>query len=188
MKLVQILEALTKSNVCATSVGKKLCKKCFFKKKLVIIDEFSMASSNLFFKLNPWVLEIFICSTAVEFAGLTVLLVANLLQLPSVMGKPVYATVDSCDSLEGHLALNLWRMLQFAELTEVMRQRGGTKFIDLINKIRVGNLDKDFQKTDLGKVYRRMRHRLSRKRSVYVCIQQSNLTVKSYRNWRVKCT
>ena len=72
------------------------------------------------------------------------------------MGKSVYATVDSCDSLEGHLALNLWRMLQFAELTEVMRQRGGTKFIDLLNKIRVGNLDKDFQKTDLGKVYRRM--------------------------------
>ena len=42
-------------------------------------------------------------------------------------------------------------MLQFAELTE-----GGTKFTDLLNKTRFGNLDKDFQKTDLGKAYRRM--------------------------------
>ena len=86
------------------------------------------------------------CSTAVEFAGLTVLLVADLLQLPPVMGKPVYATVDSCDSLQRHLALNLWRMFQFAELTEVMKQRGDTKFIDLLNKIRVGNVDEDVQK------------------------------------------
>ena len=33
------------------------------------------------------------CSTALEFAGLTFLLMADLLQLSPVMGKPVYATV-----------------------------------------------------------------------------------------------
>ena len=60
-------------------------------------------------------------STAVEFAGLTVLLVADLRQLPPVIGKPVYATIGSCDSLERHLTLNLWHMFRFAELTEVMR-------------------------------------------------------------------
>ena len=42
-------------------------------------------------------------------------------------------------------------MLQFPELTE-----GGTKFTDLLNKIHFGNLDEDFQKTDLGKAYRKM--------------------------------
>ena len=62
------------------------------------------------------------------------------------MGEPVYATVDSCDSLERHLALNICHMFQFAELTEVVRQRGHTKFIDLLNKIRVGNVDEDVQK------------------------------------------
>ena len=75
------------------------------------------------------------CSTASEFAGLTVALMADLLQLPSVMGKPVYAIADGCDSLERHLSLNLWRMFQFAELTG-----------DLLNKIRVGNVDEDIQK------------------------------------------
>ena len=53
-------------------------------------------------------------STAVEFAGMTVVLVADLPQLPPVMGKPEYTTVDSCDSLERHLALNLLPMFQFA--------------------------------------------------------------------------
>ena len=82
-----------------------------------------------FFKINARLLEFFMCSTAVEFAGMTVLLVADLLQLPPIMGKPVYTTLDSCDSLRRRLASNLWRMFQFAELTEVMRQRGDTKFI-----------------------------------------------------------
>ena len=114
--------------------------------KMVLIDEFLMVSSDLFFKINAWLLEIFMCSTAAEFAGLTVLLVANLLHLPPLMDKPVYATVDSFDSLERHLAFNLWHMFQFAELTEVMRQRGDTKFIDFLNKIRAGNVDEDVQK------------------------------------------
>ena len=100
-----------------------------------------MVSSDFIFKINARLLEIFMCSTAVEFAGPTVVLVADLLQLPPVMGKPVYVTVDDCDSLERHLALNLWHVFQFAELTEVMRQRGDAKFIELLNKIRVGNID-----------------------------------------------
>ena len=71
---------------------------------------------------------------------------ADLPQLPPVMGKPVYANANGCDSLQRHLSLNLWRMFQFAELTEVMKQRSETKFIDLLNKIRVGNVDEDVQK------------------------------------------
>ena len=86
------------------------------------------------------------CSIAVEFSEMTVLPVTDLLQLPPVLGKLVYATVDSCDSVERHLALNLWRLFQFAELTEVMRQGGDIKFIDLLNKIRVENVDEDVQK------------------------------------------
>ena len=70
------------------------------------------------------------CSTAHEFAGLTVVLVADLLQLLPVMGKSVWVS----------------RMFQFSELTEVMRKRGDAKFIDLLYKIRVGNMDEDVQK------------------------------------------
>ena len=37
-------------------------------------------------------------------------------------------------------------MFQFAELTEVMRQRGDAKFMDLLNTRLVGNVDEDVQK------------------------------------------
>ena len=68
------------------------------------------------------------CSTAVS--GLTVVLVADLLQLLPVMGKSVWVS----------------HMFQFSELTEVMRKRGDAKFIDLLYKIRVGNIDENVQK------------------------------------------
>ena len=42
-----------------------------------------------------------------------------------------------CVLLLRHLTLNLWRMFQFAELTEVMRQRSDKKFIDLLKKYRL---------------------------------------------------
>ena len=62
--------------------------------KMVIIDEFSMVSSDLFFTIKNWLLEIFMCSTIAEFAGLAVVPVADLLLLPPVTGKPVYVTVS----------------------------------------------------------------------------------------------
>ena len=53
--------------------------------KSFIIDKFSMVSSDFIFKTNARLLEIFMCSTAVGFAGLTVVLVVDVLQLPPVM-------------------------------------------------------------------------------------------------------
>ena len=63
-------------------------------------------------------------------------------------------------------------MFQFAELTEVMRQRGEAKSIDLLNKIRVGNIDEDVQK--------QIRERFIEESGIYMLkiIQLSNTTVK----------
>ena len=63
-------------------------------------------------------------------------------------------------------------MFQFAELTEVMRQRGEAKSIDLLNKIRVGNIDEDVQK--------QIRERFIEESDIYMLkiIQLSNTTVK----------
>ena len=78
-----------------------------------------MVSSDLFFKSNARLLEIFMCSTTIEFAGYTsiVIFVADLLQLSLVIGESLYATVDSRDSLERHMSLNLRCTFQLAELT-----------------------------------------------------------------------
>ena len=98
-----------------------------------------MVSNDLSFKVNAWLLEIFMCSTAdsCTCGWFTAFLSRDV--------KPVYLTVDSCDSLERHLAFNLWRLFQFTELTEAIRQRVDVKFIDLLTKIHVGNID-DVQK------------------------------------------
>ena len=63
-------------------------------------------------------------------------------------------------------------MFQFAELTEVMRQRGEAKSIDLLNKIRVGNIDEDVQK--------QIRKRFIKESDICMLkiIQLSNTTVK----------
>ena len=63
-------------------------------------------------------------------------------------------------------------MFQFAELTEVMRQRGEAKSIDLLNKIRVGNIDEDVQK--------QIRERFIEESDICMrkIIQLSNTTVK----------
>ena len=63
-------------------------------------------------------------------------------------------------------------MFQLAELTEVMRQRGEAKSIDLLNKIRVGNIDEDVQK--------QIRERFIEESDIYMLkiIQLSNTTVK----------
>ena len=63
-------------------------------------------------------------------------------------------------------------MFQFAELTEVMRQRGEAKSIDLLNKIRVGKIDEDVQK--------QIRERFIKESDIRMLkiIQLSNTTVK----------
>ena len=96
--------------------------------KILLIDKFKMVSSGLFFIIYARLLKIYMCCIAIEFLGVTVGFVADLLRVSPVMSKPVHATVDGCDTLERHLALKIWCMFQFAELTEVMRERSDTKF------------------------------------------------------------
>ena len=57
----------------------------------------------------------------------------------------MYALIDDHESITGFLNLDLWNIFKFAELTEVMRQRGDMEFIEFLNKIRVGNLDESVQ-------------------------------------------
>ena len=80
--------------------------------------------------------EIFGCETFRLFAGLTVILVGDLYQLPPIMQRPIYAEYYD-------MSFNifpLWRNFGMVELTEVMRQKGDCVFIDLLNNIRIGCL------------------------------------------------
>lgn len=107
--------------------------------KILIIDEISMVSRNLFYKAHAIVLEIFTPPTLIPFAGLSIAILGDFLQLPSVRGKSKYALVSDHERMEGFLKLDLWNVFKFVELTGIMRQTRDTELIELLNKIRLGN-------------------------------------------------
>ena len=61
-------------------------------------------------------------------------------QLPPLQAKPVFM-FNETDTSEGLSVLDLWHKFKLAEITEIMRQKGDTIFIELLNKRRVGAVD-----------------------------------------------
>ena len=108
--------------------------------KIIIIDEISMVSSTLFFHLNQRLIEIFGCTSDLPFAGLSVIVCGDLYQLPPVTPPSIFAGKNS---IKGLLTQDLWHKFCIAELNEVMRQKGDMEFINLLNKVRVGNIDEE---------------------------------------------
>ena len=106
--------------------------------KALIIDEISMVSNTLLLYIHQRLVEIFGCVSdfSKPFAGLSIILVGDLYQLPPVMQKPIFAEFN--DQL--YNIYPLWRNFQMCELTEVMRQRGDTVLIDLLNNVRLNTL------------------------------------------------
>ena len=88
--------------------------------KLIIIDEISIVSSEIFFQLNQRLIEIFGCGSNKPFARIPMILCGDLYQLSPFRGKPIHM---SNQSVKGYITLDFWEMFQFAELTEVMRWR-----------------------------------------------------------------
>ena len=69
--------------------------------KMVIIDEISMVSRDLFYKIHPRFLETFMSPTPNTFVGLSMIGLGDFLQRPSVRGKQIYALVDDHKRREG---------------------------------------------------------------------------------------
>lgn len=82
-----------------------------------------------------------------SFAGKSIIVCGSLYQLPRINQRLIYAGyMDALPNI-----LPLWSMFQMAELTVVMRQREDTVFTDILNKIKVGNIDKDVENILLSK-------------------------------------
>ena len=92
--------------------------------KILIIDEISMVSRDLFYKTHARLLEIFVFPTVIPFANLSVVVLRDSLQLPSVRGNPIYSLIDDHERIKGFLSFDLWNIFKFAELKEVMKQKG----------------------------------------------------------------
>ena len=103
-----------------------------------------MVSSMSLYQVNQRLNGIFRYSDQLPFAGMSVIVCGDLYQLPPVRGLPEYT---STTSIKGLLTLDLWHKFKMAELTEVMRQRDDYQFINILNKIREGQIDEDVELT-----------------------------------------
>ncbi|XP_066910247.1 uncharacterized protein [Clytia hemisphaerica] len=107
--------------------------------EIIMIDEISMVPSRLFRNIDSRLREIF--SSDKPFGGKSVLLCGDLYQLPPIYRDPIYKA--DCSSMQSIVGFELWRSFQMAELTEVMRQRDDIDFVDLLNQVRLGELDEE---------------------------------------------
>ncbi|CAG8682260.1 10346_t:CDS:1, partial [Dentiscutata heterogama] len=92
----------------------------------IIIDEISMVSGQLL----TFISELFesLHKNNYPFGGINVILVGDLAQLPPISGSPVYQSP-------------LWKLFYPLFLREPQRQIEDIEFYNLLQKIRLGNID-----------------------------------------------
>ena len=101
--------------------------------KVIIIDKIAIVSNEFLFYVHLRLNEILGSVNNDPFAGITVIVVEKLLQLPPAWGRPVYASYkNNWQNFD-----LLWRHFNVFELTELMRQRGDGILINLLNNVRI---------------------------------------------------
>ena len=101
--------------------------------KLLIIDEISMVSNNRLLHIHQRLKEIFGTPSSKIFAGISIIAVGDLHQLPPIQQKPIFCNY-------GNDVYNLshpWHKFKMIELVEIMRQKDDQPFIELLNRLRV---------------------------------------------------
>ena len=113
--------------------------------KFLIIGELSTVSNDLWTDIDSRLGEIFMIIPEKVFAGVSVVTVSFLLELSRLKRKLLFSQFSDKDSTKDLLGLQLRFLLKFAELTEVVRQKYKF-FMDLLNKVGVGNIYDDAKK------------------------------------------
>ena len=110
--------------------------------QMIIIDEVSMVSNKMLLHIHQRLKEIFATPDHMLFAGKSIIAVGDLFQLPPIMASPIFADYQK-------ELLNLchpWKEFTMIELTEIMRQKDDRIFVELLNRIRIGQCsDEDVQ-------------------------------------------
>lgn len=103
--------------------------------KLIIIDEISMVANITLIHINQRLKEIFDIPDDQLFAGLSILAVGDLYQLPPIKRKPVFANYKK----DAYNLWHPWQLFTMIELTEIMRQKDDQPFAQLLNRFRTAN-------------------------------------------------
>ena len=107
--------------------------------KLIIIDEVSMVANTTLLNIHQRLKEVFVTPNSKLFAGVSILAVGDLYQLPPIRKKPVFENNKN----DGYNLCHPWHVFKMIELIEVMRQKDDKEFTDLLNRIRTASQSQD---------------------------------------------
>ena len=108
--------------------------------QIVVTEKISMMSGKLLYQIHKRLNEIFSPKQNIPFGGKLVLVCGDLYQLPPAQAKAVFM-FDETEISEEILMLYLWHKFKLAEITQIVRQKDDTVFIELLNKITVRAAD-----------------------------------------------
>jgi ATP-dependent DNA helicase PIF1 len=98
--------------------------------RIIVVDEISMVGNRQFSFINLRLQEIM--GNQQIFDGIHFLAVGDLFQLQPVCDRWIF-------SGENHIDPGIWgNYFRIYELTEIMRQKGDQRFVELLNRMREG--------------------------------------------------
>lgn len=106
--------------------------------KLIIIDEISLISSDLLYKLDKKLKEIFVEKNKTPFGGIGLMLVGDLLQLPPVKGVYIFQEPKDKIYRAAYDTNDLWKNFQPRILKHNHRQGAGCEWANILNRFREG--------------------------------------------------
>ena len=126
----------TGDNVPAMSDQKKTQMRLSLSElKLIIIDEISMVGNITLLHIHQRLKEIFGSSNSQMFAGISVIVVGDMYQLPPIRKKPVFADFKN----DVFNLYHPWHLFTMIELVEIMRQKDDQPFAELLNRFRTAS-------------------------------------------------
>ena len=105
--------------------------------KLIIVDEISMIGNITLLHIHQRLKDIF--SSPELFAGISVIAVGDLYQLPPIKKKATFENYR----IETFNLCHPWSVFKVTELTEIMRQKNDKGFTELLNRIRTASHTED---------------------------------------------
>ena len=109
--------------------------------KVVIIDEISMVSTDLFYNLDLKLREITMVDT--PFGGLSIFVFGDLFQLQPIKAKYVFEEPTDMEHSMAYKLRNLWQMFTVVNLEENHRQGEDKEYANLLNRVRTAKQTDD---------------------------------------------
>ena len=120
--------------------------------KLLIIDEVSLVNSDMLYKLNAKLKEIFHLRKDLPFGGIGIMLVGDLLQIPPITGRYIFAEPKMSKNKAAFLIQNLWDLFEPWILSHNHRQGDGCSWANVLNEFRKGIVSEENLKLLQGRV------------------------------------